>query len=66
MVTIVDAEINLSCARVGIEYEDLTDDALERIRPEVEKMLEAEGSEYFNKDDGKKAVDVEVKRFMNL
>lgn len=66
MVTVVDAEINFSCGRIGIEYENLSDAALDRIRPEVEKMLDAEGPEYFNTVDGKKAVDVEVERFKNL
>jgi hypothetical protein len=66
MVTTVDIEISLSCGRVSIEYEDLTDAALEKIRPNVERMLEEEGTEYFETDDGKNAVDVEVRLCMNL
>jgi hypothetical protein len=44
----------------------LTDAALEKIRPNVERLLEEEGTEYFETDDGKNAVDVEVKLYMNL
>jgi hypothetical protein len=64
MVTTVDAEISLSCGRLNIEYEDLTDAALEKIRPNVEKMLEVGG--FIDTDEGKNAVDVEVRLCMNL
>jgi hypothetical protein len=69
MVKIEDAEISLSFARIGLDYDRLMNEQpenLEKIRSEVAEMVKRESPEYFDSPEGKNAVDVEVKRYIDL